>query len=131
MKLALRTFLVILIAFFLIGLAATWPPDLLLKRDVLLAALPLSRGEKIRIVQVVGNDFYRIELRHYLDATSYIVVVLDGDAAKSWRCKLKPKENGDVAVRFWRYHGSYDPKRHVYKYRDGTAFEAGRPDAVE
>ena len=78
-----------------------WPPDIGSTKASLLASAESVTGERFKVVQFWGSDFYMMRLEHISpDGTEHIAVI-DGDDKKQWSCSaqvIEPEKK--LVVRF-------------------------------
>ncbi len=62
-----------------------WPPDIVSGRETVLASVQSQSGERFKLVQFWGIDFYTTQLEHIRPDGSVKITQIDGDDDKRWK----------------------------------------------
>ena len=62
-----------------------WPPDIVSGRATVLASVQSQSGERFKLVQFWGVDFYTTQLEHIRPDGSVKITQIDGDDEKRWK----------------------------------------------
>lgn len=94
---AVAAFVVVALWFCLRGIGV-WPPDIVSGKGTLLASAESESGERFKIVQFWGIDFYTTQLEHIRPDGLIRKSVIDADDDKRWKCSAEVVEAEKTVV---------------------------------
>jgi len=96
-----------------------WPPDVLLRREVLVVERGTTDGHTFAVTQRWGSDFYATLLTHRGPDGTEDVYVLDGDDRKRWSGQRIVDEGADRVTVFLSGEqvATFDWKEGVFRRR--------------